>query len=124
MRFYWLKDQQKQGQFDICWEPGKTNLADYTNKHHPSSHHKRVRPIYLYMRDESPRTLQGCIEILSLNETQELQTKSCGSQIANIAYIANIANIVTTATTIIPKITFTSFTCPFKPNKPLHLYLM
>jgi hypothetical protein len=45
MRFYWLKDQQEQGQFDICWEPGKTNLADYTTKHHPSSHHKRVRPI-------------------------------------------------------------------------------
>jgi hypothetical protein len=22
MRFYWLKDQQEQGQFDICWEPG------------------------------------------------------------------------------------------------------
>jgi hypothetical protein len=39
MRFYWLKDRQEQGQFDICWEPGKTNLADYTTKHHPSSHH-------------------------------------------------------------------------------------
>jgi hypothetical protein len=23
MRFYWLKDQQEQGQFDICWEPGR-----------------------------------------------------------------------------------------------------
>jgi hypothetical protein len=63
MRFYWLKDRQEQGQFDICWEPGKTNLADYTTKHHPSSHHKRVRPIYLYMKDESPHTLQGCIGV-------------------------------------------------------------
>jgi hypothetical protein len=53
------------------------------------------------------------IEILSPNKTQELHTKSRGSQIANIAYIANIAN---TATTIIPKITFTSSTCPFRPN--------
>jgi hypothetical protein len=32
------------------------------------------------------------IEILSPNKTQELHTKSRGSQIANIAYIANIAN--------------------------------
>jgi hypothetical protein len=62
-----------------------------------------------------------CIEILSPNTTQELHTKSRGSHIASIAYIANI---ITTATTIIPKITFTSFTCPFKPNKPLHSYLI
>lgn len=29
MRFYWLKDRQDQGQFDIQWVPGKHNLADY-----------------------------------------------------------------------------------------------
>jgi hypothetical protein len=67
--------------------------------------------------DQRPKTWS--IEILSPNKTQELHTKSRGSQIANIAYIANIANIANTAntaTTIIPKITFTSFSCPFKPN--------
>ena len=47
MRFYWLKDRQEQGQFDIKWVPGKYNLADYFTKHHPGSHHCRVRPIYL-----------------------------------------------------------------------------
>ena len=24
MQFYWLMDQQEQGQFEIIWEPGKT----------------------------------------------------------------------------------------------------
>jgi hypothetical protein len=91
MRFYWLKDRQEQGQFDICWESGKTNLADYTTKHHPSSHHKQVRPICLYMKDESPRTLQGCIKILSPNTAQH--------------------NARTARTP-----PFTSSTCPFKLN--------
>ena len=67
MRFYWLKDQQEQGQFDITWVPGKYNLADYFTKHHPGSHHRRVRPIYLYEAGRSPTTLQGCVEILEPN---------------------------------------------------------
>jgi hypothetical protein len=34
MRFYWVRDQVRQGQFDIHWKPGKVNLADYYTKHH------------------------------------------------------------------------------------------
>jgi hypothetical protein len=64
MRFYWLRDRQEQGQFSIQWVPGKHNLADYHTKHHPGSHHRKVRPIYLYEGKQSPTTLQGCIEIL------------------------------------------------------------
>eukprot|EP00536_Pseudo-nitzschia_multiseries_P000416 jgi/Psemu1/915/gm1.915_g len=41
MRFYWLKDRAEQGQFNIFWEPGKHNLADYPTKRHPGSHHKK-----------------------------------------------------------------------------------
>jgi hypothetical protein len=104
MRFYWLKDRQEQGQFNICWEPGKTNLADYTTKHHPSSHHKRVRPIYLYMKDESPRTLQGCIEILSPNKTQ-FNARTAHTSPSTLKHQRSIT-----------KITFTSSTCPFRPN--------
>ena len=46
MRFYWLKDRVEQGQFKIFWEPGDENWADYFTKHHPLTHHMRVRPIY------------------------------------------------------------------------------
>ena len=65
MRFYWLKDRVTQKMFKVYWAPGKENLADYYSKHHPASHVKKVRKIYLNEPD-SPGTLQGqgCVEIL------------------------------------------------------------
>jgi hypothetical protein len=32
MRFYWIKDRVKQGQFNVYWGPGFQNLADYFTK--------------------------------------------------------------------------------------------
>jgi hypothetical protein len=64
MRFYWLRDRVKQKQFDVYWEPGVNNLADYTTKHHSGNHHRRLRPIQLYETD-SPTTVQGCIKLLN-----------------------------------------------------------
>jgi hypothetical protein len=48
MRFYWIRDRVRQGQFLIYWRPGKTNRADYFTKHHPAKHHRRMRPYYLH----------------------------------------------------------------------------
>ena len=43
---------------------GKNNFADYFTKHHSPSHHKAVRPIYLY--DENNQLdMRGCIKILN-----------------------------------------------------------
>ena len=64
MRFYWLCNRLAQGQFEIYWEPGKHNLADYPTKHHSPAHHKRVRPIYLYDPRTSPSDMQGCVKLL------------------------------------------------------------
>ena len=64
MQFYLLKDRAEQGQFDIYWEPGKHNLADYPTKHHLGTHHAAVRPIYLYDKHKTPTTVKGCVEIL------------------------------------------------------------
>ncbi len=47
MRFEWLLDRERQGQFKIYWKPGKTNLADFFTKHHPPSHHRNVRGEFL-----------------------------------------------------------------------------
>ena len=33
MRFYWIRDHVRQGQFHIYWHPGKLNKADYFTKH-------------------------------------------------------------------------------------------
>ena len=57
-------------QFSTIWEPGCHNLADYYTKHHMPSHHKRVRPIYLYEGHRSPTTLQGCNRILTQRLTK------------------------------------------------------
>ena len=65
MRFWWLVDRVQQKQFNTTWAPGKYNLADYFPKKHPASHHKKVRPIYVYMENESPSLLQGCDKILA-----------------------------------------------------------
>ena len=45
--------------------PGKENPADYYTKRFAAIHHTKVRPIYLYDKDQSPNTLQGCVEILA-----------------------------------------------------------
>jgi len=47
MRFYWTRDRVRQGQFHVYWRPGKDNKADYFTKHHPTTHHRAMRPTYL-----------------------------------------------------------------------------
>jgi hypothetical protein len=47
MRFYWVRDRIKQGQFIVYWRRGAINLADYFTKHHPPAHHKIMRHKYL-----------------------------------------------------------------------------
>jgi hypothetical protein len=54
MRYYWVRDPVKQGQFFIHWRLGPSNLGDYhTKHHHPAQHHRDVCPVYLYTDDET-----------------------------------------------------------------------
>ena len=49
MRFYWVQDRVKQGQFYIYWRRGKdNNKADYFTKHHPTKHHREMRRLYIH----------------------------------------------------------------------------
>jgi hypothetical protein len=48
MRYWWVRDRIKQRQFNLIWEPGKTNRADYFTKHFPPKHHQEQRKIYLH----------------------------------------------------------------------------
>ena len=63
MRFYWLKDRVEQGQFRIYWAPGDENWGDYFTKHHPITHHIKMRSCIL-KENNSPNDLQGCLDIL------------------------------------------------------------
>jgi hypothetical protein len=58
MRFYWVKDRVKQGQFNVYWGPGFQNLAGYFTKRHSPAHHKRMRYIYIHA-NERPINQEG-----------------------------------------------------------------
>lgn len=49
MRYNWLRDQEALKRFRIYWQQGIKNLADYFTKHHPTSHHIKMRPLYVHM---------------------------------------------------------------------------
>ena len=49
MRFNWLKDRTRNGEYTVTWAPGLDNLADYFTKAHPAYVYKRSR--HHYVRD-------------------------------------------------------------------------
>ena len=61
MRFYWIRDRVRQGQFHIYWSKGQTNRADYFSKHHPASHHQAIRSTYLYSHTNPTRNYFDCL---------------------------------------------------------------
>jgi hypothetical protein len=81
MRFYWIKDRVKQGQFNVYWGPGDQNLVDYFTKHHSSAHHKRMREIYI-RPDEHPINRKG-IRDSALRGCVNNTSGKAGAQIPN-----------------------------------------
>jgi hypothetical protein len=61
MRFHWLRDRVDQGEFDIIWAPGLTNLADFYSKTLPASDFFRRRDHYVHT---PPTTNSNWIGIL------------------------------------------------------------
>ena len=61
MRFYWIRDRVRQGQFNIYWRKGSHNKADYMTKHHPASHHREIRSAYLHMPEAANRNYFECL---------------------------------------------------------------
>ena len=45
--FHWLHNRQQQKCINIFWKPGIQNLGDYHTKHHPASHHQKMRTQYV-----------------------------------------------------------------------------
>ena len=69
MRFFWITDQVKIGNFDPQWYPVQENRADYYTKHFDGRHHQAVRPGYLHEKNSPrvlpqaavPSALRGCV---------------------------------------------------------------
>ena len=72
MNFHWIRCRVKQKQFKVMRGPGKENLGDSPTKHHPAAHHKKMRPINLYVEGKSPSSLKGCVKLM----TEEPVTQS------------------------------------------------
>ena len=80
MRLHWTKDRVRKGEFDLHWDPGQNNLADYVTKHHSGKHHKEVSPSYLYNKQLSSTTVQGCVEILNRRACRKARKPSTETQ--------------------------------------------
>ncbi len=48
MRFYWIRDRVRQGQYHVYWRKAAVNRADYFTKHHATKHHETMRHEYLH----------------------------------------------------------------------------
>ena len=51
MRYHWLQDRTTRKQFNVYWEKGKNNDADYFTKHHSTKHHRLTRQRYVQDRE-------------------------------------------------------------------------
>jgi hypothetical protein len=74
MRYYWIQDRIKQGQFVISWA-----------KHHSPAHHKLIHPFYIHIQtapmihhNTKQLVLQGCIHICTLSQTVNGPVSSLG----------------------------------------------
>ena len=69
MRYFYSCNQVKRRLFAVHYHPGLECLGDYPSKHHITSHHINVRPIYLHTQNSpmllprapKPSDLRGCV---------------------------------------------------------------
>ena len=61
MRFCWINNRIKQGQFRVFWRPGSENLGNYHSKNHPPEHHIAVCSKYILV--PNLLSLQGCVNL-------------------------------------------------------------
>jgi hypothetical protein len=93
MRYYWIQDRIEQGQFNISWSPGDTNLGHYYTEHHSPSHHKRLRPFYLHSHaaptvhhNTKHPVLRGCVNRCTTSQTDSVHVPSLGPYAGDRTY--------------------------------------
>jgi hypothetical protein len=82
MRFYWVRDRVKQGQFLVHWRCGTDNLADYFTKHHSPSHHRLMRSRYLLeLHQPKENSSRGCVDLVGRPSSVRSSQPSLGLRI-------------------------------------------
>ena len=56
MRWFWIRDKIHANVYNVYWNMGKTNRADYFSKQHPTKHHIEMRPVYFYSPENPVQT--------------------------------------------------------------------
>ena len=51
MQLHWLRDKQNTSHFNVFWDKGSNQGADYWTKHHPTVHHRHVRQERKFVQD-------------------------------------------------------------------------
>jgi hypothetical protein len=109
MRFYWVGDRVRQKQFYVYWQPGAGNKADYFTKHHPTAHHRNMRPRYLYDKNKPlhSRNYYECLDDEDPDSSlPDLQTGICegvlktGTPAAPLTPVSSVTLPVTSVTPI------------------------
>jgi hypothetical protein len=47
MKFHWIRDRTQKHEFQVVWQQGIDNTADYFTKVHPTAHHRLRRHLYV-----------------------------------------------------------------------------
>ena len=79
MRFYWIKDRVRQGQFSVHWSPGANNKADYYTTHDQPAHHIQMRPTYLQTALQATVSSQADCEGVLIRDSGLSQSHITGS---------------------------------------------
>ena len=74
MRFYWVRDRVRQGQFHIFWRKGSLNKADYFTKHHPATHHQAIRSSYLFEPGDPNQNFFACRQDTDDDSVPDIKT--------------------------------------------------
>ena len=77
MRFYWIQDRIKMGHFHVFWRPGTENLADCWTKHHPTAHHREMRPVILNSKPEVKFSEGTNWQVVSGSSSGSLHPRGC-----------------------------------------------
>ena len=56
MRYFWIADKVEANVFNVYWNKGKTNRADYYSKQHPTKIHRDIRPTIMVTTYENNHT--------------------------------------------------------------------
>ena len=53
MRYFWIVDKVDANVFNVYWNQGKTNRADYYSKQHPTKIHRDIRPTIMVTHEHN-----------------------------------------------------------------------